>query len=181
MGYYCGDYYTGDYYSGDPGFLTWAARIGRGLVGAIPGVGRVLESIIPTPVRKIAGTILPPVVSGVAGAAVESRLSRGRQPMPLPPMGVMPGGGRGPGAIVPGGLPGMRGYHMSKPRKCMGQIVPPHLVRNRRMRVTNPRALRRSIRRLHGFSRLAKKVLSFTHARPPKGRPYFKRKRTTRK
>ena len=49
--------------------------------------------------------------------------------------------------------------------------------RPRRMHVTNPKALRRAIRRAQGFEKLAMKVLSFTrpHGRP-KGHPHFKRR-----
>jgi hypothetical protein len=43
------------------------------------------------------------------------------------------------------------------------------------MNVTNPRALRRAIRRAHGFEKLAMKVLGFTRPHKPKGKPYFKR------
>jgi len=49
--------------------------------------------------------------------------------------------------------------------------------RPRRMHVTNPKALRRAIRRAQGFEKLAMKVLTFTrpHGRP-KGHPHFKRR-----
>jgi len=80
---------------------------------------------------------------------------------------------------APAGAP-LRGFHMSKPYKCHGTIVPSHLVRNRRMRVTNTKALRRAIRRAHGFSRIAKKVLHFTAPRAPKGRGVFRFKRRKR-
>jgi len=48
--------------------------------------------------------------------------------------------------------------------------------KRRRMNVTNPRALRRAIRRARGFEKLARKVLGFTTPRKPKGRPYFRAK-----
>jgi len=71
----------------------------------------------------------------------------------LPPFtatgpGVLPGGGRG-GALVPSG------YHFAK--NGSGK-----LVRNRRMNVANPRALRRSMRRVAGFEKLAKRTIQFT-------------------
>lgn len=49
--------------------------------------------------------------------------------------------------------------------------------KRRRMNVANPRALRRAIRRAQGFARLARKVLTFTSARAPRGRAKFKRRR----
>ena len=64
------------------------------------------------------------------------------------------------------GAPGQRGFHISKKTG--------KLVRNRRMRVTNPKALRRAIRRARGFAHLAKQVLSFTAARAPRGRARFR-------
>lgn len=50
----------------------------------------------------------------------------------------------------------------------------------RRMNVANPKALRRAIRRAHGFAKLARKVLTFPISKPPKGRPLFKKARRGR-
>lgn len=52
--------------------------------------------------------------------------------------------------------------------------------RRRRMNVANPRALRRAIRRAHGFAKLARKVLTFPISKPPRGRPLFKKARRGR-
>jgi hypothetical protein len=46
--------------------------------------------------------------------------------------------------------------------------------RRRHMHVTNPKALRRALRRVGGFAKLAKKVISFTSPRAARGRPHFK-------
>jgi hypothetical protein len=48
-------------------------------------------------------------------------------------------------------------------------------VRRRRMNVTNVKALRRAIRRAHGFAKIARKVLTFPISKPPRGRPLFKK------
>src|SRR5260370_13947122 len=124
-------YYQGDYYSGDPGFLS---LVGKGLSmfgGSVPGVGGALAKlggglarITRKPVVRALG---PPVLSGAGAAGIEHMLAPKMAPGQLMPgMGLrgMPGAGVG----------GMRGFHMSKPHK--GSV--PHLVRNRRMRVTNP-------------------------------------------
>jgi len=71
----------------------------------------------------------------------------------LPPFtatgaGVLPAGGRG-GGMVPSG------YHYAKD----GSL---RIVRNRRMNIANPRALRRAMRRVQGFEKLAKRTISFT-------------------
>jgi hypothetical protein len=64
------------------------------------------------------------------------------------------------------------GYHVIKKGPHAGK-----LTKNRHMHVTNPRALRRAIRRARGFEKLARKVLGFTSPHKPKGRPYFKHAR----
>jgi hypothetical protein len=48
-------------------------------------------------------------------------------------------------------------------------------VRRRRMNVANVKALRRAIRRAHGFAKLSRKVLTFPISKPPRGRPLFKK------
>jgi len=62
--------------------------------------------------------------------------------------GVLPGGGR-TGTMIPAG------YHWDK-------ATGTKLVRNRRMNVANPRALRRSMRRVQGFEKLARRTITFT-------------------
>ena len=47
--------------------------------------------------------------------------------------------------------------------------------RRRRMHVTNVKALRRSIRRLHGFEKVCRKVLRFTSPHRSHGRAVFKK------
>jgi len=76
----------------------------------------------------------------------------------------------------------MKGYHPNKSgyyRK--GAYIPKGsvCVKTRRINVANPRALRRAIRRAHGFAKLARRVLSYPISKPPKGRALFK-KRTRR-
>jgi len=77
----------------------------------------------------------------------------------------VPGQGRlppftatGPGVLPGGGIQGFgapRGYHLAKDGSGK-------LVRNRRMNIANPRALRRAMRRVQGFEKLAKRTISFT-------------------
>jgi len=71
----------------------------------------------------------------------------------LPPFtasgpGVLPGGGRQAGAVP-------SGWHFAK--NGSGR-----LVRNRRMNIANPRALRRAMRRVQGFEKLARRTITFT-------------------
>lgn len=159
MAYYQGDYYQGDYYRGDP-FLG-------GLIGM--GVGwlakKIFKRTLSTTAMTRAGTGIVSagyrgagrVAPVAAGALVGSGLS-----IPLP-LGVR----MNPGSFLPGGKP----LFTRQPRVSMaGQIggaecCPSgfHLtkdgsgrcVRNRSMNVANPRALRRSLRRVAGFGKLA--------------------------
>ncbi len=170
-------YYMGDYYQGDPGFFgglvrmavgpfVGAARAGvRAVRGTLAGAGMAqagtgIVRTVPgrviqmgrTGVRQVGGVIARHPVLSAAGAAGT--------------VGVLAGRGVAPGAEP---MMAQRGFHVSARTGA--------LVRNRRMRVTNPRALRRAIRRCIGFARLAKRVLRFTSPKPPRGRAYFKTRR----
>lgn len=166
MPYYMGDFYMGDY-GGDPFFGALIGGIGklaRGIGGRIfgrapravprigfPGGGMApMETAIEVArggIRRVGGAIARHPVLTAAGAAGTVGILAGRE-------------------IAPG-VP-QKGFHISKRTG--------RLVRNRRMRVTNPKALRRAIRRASGFSRLAMRVLRFTHPRRARGRPYFRRR-----
>jgi len=64
----------------------------------------------------------------------------------------------GPGVLPMGGIQGYStpsGYHLAKDGSGK-------LVRNRRMNIANPRALRRAMRRVQGFEKLARRTISFT-------------------
>jgi len=169
VSYYQGDFYRGDYYAGDPffgGLLAKAASFVvpkiRGIFGGgarttaivrptFPGVGGAISAAA----GRVGGMISKHPVLTAAGAAGT--------------IGVLGGGARGRAGMVPAG---MKGFHISKKSG--------KLVKNRHMRVTNVRALRRSLRRVGGFARIARRVLHFTHPRAARGRPHFrfaKRKR----
>jgi hypothetical protein len=176
MGYYMGDYYSmrggSSFYRGDPFWGT----LGR---WAISGIGALLHHKTPTgaivPAAGRAETIGRNVGSAVG--AVKSMIVRHPVLSAAGAAAVMGvGAGAGVSHMGPIGGAAHKGYHMSKPHKG----VAPHLVRNRRMRVTNPHALRRAIRRAHGFARMARKCIAFTSPRPPKGRMYFKHRKAKR-
>jgi hypothetical protein len=171
MGYYQGDY-RGDWYAGsrgDPGFFSFLGKIGKAAIGMIPGVGGIASKAVgavgkiggivskaPAPIRTMGAMVVKhPVISSAAAAGA---LGAGASML------------HHPAAMA---APGMRGFHVSKRTGAM--------VRNRRMRVTNVRALRRAIRRCTGFAHLAKRVLRFTSPRPPRGRPVFKHRRRTKR
>jgi hypothetical protein len=177
MSYYMGDFYRGDFYRGDPGFFGSLFGGIKRIAGAVlPGPAGALVRAIPgggsgtlaargaSAAARVAGQAAAavrghPVLSaagaaGVIGGALGRRTSPYQEP--LTPIGSMPYS---------------RGYHVS--RKT-GKVV-----KNRHMRVTNVKALRRSLRRIHGFSRIARKVIHIAH--PPKGtRVRFKFRRKKR-
>lgn len=162
-----GDYKTYGY-AGDPGFLSslWrgvksiALPILGGIVGGLPGA--VISASGAAGGRKPTPTM--PMIPGTVGGAITfpggtsiSTAYTGTAMIPgqgrLPPYtaagpGVLPGGGRG-GQMVPSG------YHFVKSGEG-------YLVRNRRMNVANPRALRKAMRRVQGFEKLARRTIQFT-------------------
>jgi len=151
MSYYqrpMGDYKTYGY-AGDPGFLSSIFKIGKKIYRAFK-----------SPAAASIGTALT-----TAGAM--SQLA-GAGPAPQPPAGTIggaltfPGGTRvstawtpgAGGAAAPSGM-APRGYHLDK-------ATGSRWVRNRRMNIANPRALRKAMRRVQGFEKLAKRTISFT-------------------
>ena len=158
-----GDYRTYGY-AGDPGFLSslWKGikKIAPTIIGGVIGgpVGAVIaggvsgsQPRLPAPPGTVGGAVTFPGGIGLNVAYQPTGMVPGRGR--LPPFtatgpGVLPGGGRG-GAVVPSG------YHFAKDGSG-------RLVRNRRMNVANPKALRRAIRRTDGFVKLAKRSLKGT-------------------
>jgi len=170
----------GDYgqrgYRGDPGFLSGLFKIAKKFVAPVLGgiIGGPIGAVIgglgaPAPPKRAP----PPMLPGFAGGAITfpggTQVGLGFAPGapgvmvpgrgPLPPFA--PGGvgqaGRG-GTLVPSG------YHFAKDGSG-------RLVRNRRMNVANPRALRRAMRRAQGFEKLARRSINFNkRVRPARKR-----------
>jgi len=131
------------------------SAIGTWLGGGEPGdtsqpIGRYEPKMVPPTwgvPGQVGGQISFPGGTSVGGQFLVPGQGR------LPPFtatgaGVLPAGGRG-GGMVPSG------YHYAKD----GSL---RIVRNRRMNIANPRALRRAMRRVQGFEKLAKRTISFT-------------------
>jgi len=170
-----GDYKTYGY-AGDPG---WLSSIWKGIKKVAPAI---IGGIIGGPAGAIIGAagggggggqqVMKPT-PGIYGGQVTfpggTSIGMGYGPgqmVPgqgrLPPYtatgpGVLPMGGRG-GQMVPSG------YHFAKDGSG-------RLVRNRRMNVANPKALRRAMRRAQGFEKLAKRAINFNkRVRPARKR-----------
>jgi hypothetical protein len=173
MSYYGarGDFYTGrtGYYRGDPGFFSSLGgiikNVGGGLVKSYTGIdlfGASAQSAAPSvsylqqPSYTAAGSAARRVQP-----AAGRRLLTGAAQTSVPRMPSRPGMGT-TAALAPrmGGAPRMRGGH-----------------RRHRMNVTNPRALRRAIRRTHGFAKLAMKTIHLVHPKKKASFGGFRKKR----
>lgn len=170
MSYYrrpMGDYKTYGY-AGDPGFLS---SLWKGIKKvAIPIVGGLIGGPIGAIVAGAAGRTPAVQAPGAGFPGVGMGFTMAAPPGWRFPSGYDKGGGaKGPSmpgwvpplatqAMINGCPPGgacPTGFHPDKRTgtKC---------VRNRRMNVANPRALRRSMRRVQGFEKLARRTISFT-------------------
>ena len=149
MGYYMGDFYRG--YRGDPGFFSFLGGLAKKAVGFIPGVG---------PIAKTAIDVVGKVAGSRAGRATSAIVKRGGAIVSAHP--VLSAAGAA-GAVAGAGM-AMRG---SRAAAGMGAHGAAHLVgggrRHRRMNVCNPKALRRAVRRTHGFAKLAMKTIHLVH------------------
>lgn len=150
-----GDYRTGGYGypQGDPGLLGFIGK-------AVKGIWKYAKPVIGA---AIGGPVGAAILGTGAGVAIGTSLVT--TPGPPPPTS-MPGVGmivaQAAGAAA-AGFVGARavggvcasGWHPAKDGsgRC---------VRNRRMNIANPRALRRSMRRVKGFEKLARRTISFT-------------------
>lgn len=168
-------YYQGDYYAGDPGFFSLIGRAIKGLAGFGGGTKTVIQAAAPTVLPGV-GTAIARRLPGIIVQRGGKIVRRVGGAIAKHPVLTAAGAAGAIGAAAGAGVEAleaprvaMRGFHIS-PRTGA-------LVKNRRMRVTNPRALRRAIRRATGFARLARRVLHFTSPRAPRGRAIFKTRR----
>ncbi len=143
-----GDYKTYGY-AGDPGWLSslWKKVVKPVIGGLIGGpIGAVIGGIAggasqaPTVATPPA---LPPPPGSIGGAVTFPGGAR------VSVAGVLPVSHAGLGAHQPAG------FHLDKKTRT-------RWVRNRRMNVANPRALRKAMRRVQGFEKLAKRTIQFT-------------------
>lgn len=170
MPYYrqqAGDYATYGYGRGDPGWLSsiWkgikkiaAPAIGfaiGGPAGLAAGLG--LGRAATPPIMQQQMKPMPRSSSQFQIGPIAARGTQFYPPVPQfrgTPMPTSTQAGMGGVPLAAAGCCPV-GYHLAKDGsgRC---------VRNRRMNVANPRALRRSMRRVQGFEKLAKRTISFT-------------------
>jgi len=146
-----GDYKTYGY-AGDPGWLSSA-------------FGFIKKKIIPKALAFFggpAGAVAGAVLGAAGGAATAGKGA----PQLAPPPGSVGGAISFPGGtsvsfagVLPShaamGAHAPAGFHLDKATRS-------RWVRNRRTNVANPRALRRAIRRVQGFEKLAKRTMQIT-------------------
>jgi hypothetical protein len=155
--------------------------VGGAVVGAVTGgpVGAIVGAAKGTALAVRHGTQVETLAAGGSGSAYTPAM-KARHALVLAHGGsgtIMRGGLAMQGAGIGGGMamamPGMRRHHPNRStyvtrgggtsRWPVGLTVHPkgtELVPSRRMNVANARALRRGIRRLRGFAKIARKVLA---------------------
>ena len=153
-------YYQGDYYRG--GFFSFLGGLAKKAVGFIPGVGPIASGALTTieSVRGMSKTAQLAKRAGAATAAVGKVLSKHPVLSAAGAAGAIAGGAsllHHRGGAMPAALAGGR--------------------RRKRINVCNPRALRRAIRRTHGFAKLAMKTIHLVHPKKKARFGGFRRKR----
>jgi len=159
MGYYMGDYNRmtrGGRQMGDPGFFSFLGGLAKTAAGFIPGVGPVASGIL----EKITART-PKMLKGAGTMAIDIAK---KHP-------VMTAAGAAGIVGAAGGATLM--HHPGAKRMGLGGR------RHKRMRVTNPKALRRAIRRTQGFAKLAMRTIHLVH--PKKKARFGGFKKRTRK
>lgn len=158
MGYYSGGL-RGDYYKGDPGFLSTLGGIIKGVGSFIPGVGGLVSG---------AGSALEKIGAPKIAAAATSAIT---------PAGFYKGASQAVAKVGTKALATVKAHPVLTAAGAAGiagaaagaggMALRAHLAgggkRHRRMRVTNPKALRRAIRRTTGFAKLAMKTIHLVH------------------
>jgi len=147
MSYYMGDYLPATRAGrmvGDPGFFSFLGGLAKKAVGFIPGVGPAASAALST----IGGGGVKGAMRSVGAGAL--KVAR-RHPV------LTGAGAAGLGGAVSGVAGAMTARAMKHHAGAMG--------RHRRMRVTNPKALRRAIRRTQGFAKLAMRTIHLVHPR----------------
>jgi|SRR5438309_4570427 len=164
MGYYMGDFYRG--YRGDPGFFSFLGGLAKKAVGFIPGVGPAISGAVG------AITSRAPAIARV-GRATSQIVKRGGAVVAAHPV-LSAAGAAG---VV--GTMGAAAMHSRSSRAAAGMAG--HAVlghrRHRRMNVCNPKALRRAVRRTHGFAKLAMKTIHLVHPKKHAKFGGFKKRR----
>jgi len=160
VAYYQGDYYQGDYYEGDPFF---GALIAKGVSWLGKKIFKRKLTTVGTAelARRTTGSMRRyGPAAALAGATMLPPMNIPFTPFKVTPSAFLPGGQ--PLVSRRGGAAGLQGPQVAAPGCCpsgfhLAKDGSGRCVRNRSMNVANPRALRRSLRRVAGFGKLAQR------------------------
>jgi hypothetical protein len=147
------------YYTGDPGFFSIVKSLAGSALGLVPGGGAI---------RTVART---------AGGLLARGGGMARSAGQVAKAGIL----RNPRLTAAGAAAGVAaaGYGVGRVSKKdqirMAAGLP--FRRHRRMRVTNPKALHRALRRAHGFAKLAMRTIHLIHPRKKVRFGGFKKRR----
>lgn len=169
MPYYQGDFYRIPGQRGD--FLGSLGSIFGKVAGFLPGVGKVVSGLFGSGAK-----------TGAAESALPLLRSAPASLMKMPGQAVSTVGKviKGHPVLSAAGAAGAVGMAAGAGAHALARHIMNGGKKHRRMRVTNPKALRRSLRRVQGFSHIAMKVLRITHPhRRGKVSFRFKRRRKT--
>lgn len=162
MSYYQGDYYQGDYYQGDPFFgaligmgATWLGKKLLGRAAKTAGTAAIARTGAAAGTGLVTGAATGMMIAPALGAI--GKVARLVAPSVFGPAKTI---FQRPTFEAAGGDCGCQsGFHPNKSigrgRSTMGMAPGTYCVRNRSMNVANPRALRRGLRRVSGFGKLA--------------------------
>jgi hypothetical protein len=157
-------YYQGDFYRGDPGFFSFLGGLAKKAIGFIPGVGPIASATVEG-LTRASGRTPAGAVSMIRKGAVGMARKAGAIVVKHPVLsGAAAAGVIGAGGVM-GGRQSMRAGRMAGMR------------RHRRMNVCNVKALRRSIRRTHGFAKLAMRTIHLVHPKKHARFGGFKKRR----
>lgn len=172
-------YNSGDYYRGDPGIFDFLKKVGSGVVGAATGfltggpLGAVKGAVTAVARTDLRTAITAPSSSAYTPAMAAKHatlVARGSTGITRGGL-AMQGGAPGMALQLAAGVHGIRRMHYNKStyvtrgggtsRWPVGLAVHPkgtEPVPSRRMNVTNPRALRRALRRAAGFGKIVRRM-----------------------
>jgi hypothetical protein len=167
MGYYAGDYFRPNIrragmYRGDPGFFSVLGGLAKKALGFIPGVGPIVSGALDA-LPKL-GRPAMTAIEKVPGASLVKKAGGFIAKHPV----LSAAGGAGVLAGAAGGLAGHLLTHGGGGK------------RHKRMNVCNPRALRRAIRRTHGFAKLAMRTIHLVHPKKKAKFGGFKKRRRSK-
>lgn len=167
--YAAGDYYggAGGWRRGDPGLFS---SIGNFFKGAVHTVSGIAGALLPAPFSAPAKVVNK--LTGGGGTVVRSFNPATPTFPPPPSLPIGPGQSQLPMPMGAGGaLCGTRGFRANKstyvtrgggtsrwPQQLVVHPAGTECVKGRRMNVANPRALRRALRRVAGFGKLASRA-----------------------